>query len=143
TIANSSFERSYKELDGLIIFDDGESDNVYRIVLEVGFSQTYSSLKRACLWWIEQREGPVVVSLCLTEKDKSSGSAPHVFRTVEDLNAQKQRYVDAFNTQRRQEHRPLRQLVYNGYIWFGSLRDAFLETYRETDSGVMNRGAHE
>ncbi|KAK9327105.1 hypothetical protein V1520DRAFT_349685 [Lipomyces starkeyi] len=34
---------------------------------------------------------------------------------------------------------PLGPLVYNGYTWFGSLRDAFLETYRETDSGVVKR----
>ncbi|KAK9360374.1 hypothetical protein V1504DRAFT_392621, partial [Lipomyces starkeyi] len=126
-----------KEPDGLIIFDDGESDNVNRIVLEVGFSQTYSSLRRACLWWIVQMEAPVVVSLCLTEKDKSSRVTAQVFRTVEDLDAQKQRDVDAFNTQRRQENRPLGPLVYNGYTWFGTLRDAFFETYRETDSGVV------
>ncbi|KAK9327004.1 hypothetical protein V1520DRAFT_358397 [Lipomyces starkeyi] len=55
-------------------------------------------------------------------------------RTVEDLDAQKQRYVDAFNTQRRQEHRALGPIVRNEYTWFGTLRDAFFETYRETDS---------
>ncbi|KAK9428656.1 hypothetical protein V1505DRAFT_387726 [Lipomyces doorenjongii] len=137
TITNCSRERSYKEPDGLIIFDDGESDNANRIVLEVGFSQTYSSLMRACLRWIEQGEAPVVVSLCMTENHKSSGAASQIFRTVEDRDAQKQRYIDAFNTQRRQEHCPLGPLVYNGYTWFGTLRDAFFESYRETDSGVV------
>ncbi|KAK9352993.1 hypothetical protein V1523DRAFT_380627 [Lipomyces doorenjongii] len=133
---DSSSDRSYKEPDGLIVFEDSESDNAFRIVLEVGFSQTYSSLKRACLWWIEQGEAPIVVSLCLTENHKSSGAATQVFRTAEELDAQKQRYIDAFNTQRRQEHRPLGPLVYRGYTWFGTLRDAFFETYRETDSVV-------
>ncbi|KAJ8104343.1 hypothetical protein POJ06DRAFT_272954 [Lipomyces tetrasporus] len=137
TVTDSSSKRSYKEPDGLIIFDDGESDNAFRIVLEVGFSQTYASLKRACLWWIEQGEAPVVVSLCLKENHKSSGAATQVFRTAEERDAQKQRYIDAFNTQRRQEHRPLGPLVYSGYTWFGTLRDAFFETYRETDSGVV------
>ncbi|KAK9241485.1 hypothetical protein V1506DRAFT_550567, partial [Lipomyces tetrasporus] len=137
TVTDSSSKRSYKEPDGLIIFDDGESDNAFRIVLEVGFSQTYASLKRACLWWIEQGEAPVVVSLCLKENYKSSGAATQVFRTAEERDAQKQRYIDAFNTQRRQEHRPLGPLVYSGYTWFGTLRDAFFETYRETDSGVV------
>ncbi|KAK9238952.1 hypothetical protein V1525DRAFT_399373 [Lipomyces kononenkoae] len=133
---NSSSDKSYKEPDGLIVFEDSESDNAFRIVLEVGFSQTYSSLKRACLWWIEEGEAPVVVSLCLTENHKSSGAATMVFRTAQERDAQKQRYIDAFNTQLRQEHRQLGPLVYSGYTWFGTLRDAFFETYRETDSVV-------
>ncbi|KAK9234333.1 hypothetical protein V1525DRAFT_413445, partial [Lipomyces kononenkoae] len=35
------------------------------------------------------------------------------------------------------EHRALGPLEYNGYKWFGTLRDAFFETYRETDAGIL------
>ncbi|KAK9490779.1 hypothetical protein V1508DRAFT_406109 [Lipomyces doorenjongii] len=109
--------KSYKEPDGLIIFDDDEST----------------------LWWIEQKS-TVAVLLCLTEVDKNSGAAHRVFRTVEDRNAEMQTYFIEFNRQRREEHRPLgpptRPLEYNEYKWFGTLRDAFFETYRETDTGI-------
>ncbi|KAK9350463.1 hypothetical protein V1523DRAFT_419722 [Lipomyces doorenjongii] len=51
---NSSSDRFYEEPDRLIVFEDTQSDNAYRIGIEVGFSQTYASLNRACLWWMEQ-----------------------------------------------------------------------------------------
>ncbi|KAK9367750.1 hypothetical protein V1509DRAFT_653596 [Lipomyces kononenkoae] len=141
TITDSSLARSYKEPDGLIIFEDFKSKNPRRIVLEVGFSQTYASLKRACLWWMNQRQVPVVLSLFLTENRHNSGSARQVFRTVEERDLHIQRYIDAFNAQMTQEHRPLGPLVYDGNIWFGSLRHAFFETYRVTDTGVVKSEA--
>ncbi|KAK9345939.1 hypothetical protein V1522DRAFT_429189 [Lipomyces starkeyi] len=39
TTANSSRKRSYKEPDGLIIFQDGEWRDGRRIAFELGFSQ--------------------------------------------------------------------------------------------------------
>ncbi|KAK9368016.1 hypothetical protein V1509DRAFT_640255 [Lipomyces kononenkoae] len=140
TTSTSSRKKSYKEPDGLIIFDDLECANPHRIVFELGFSQSYSSLRRATLWWIERKEATVAVLLCLTEIDKSAGAANRVFQTIEDLNAEIQTYAIEFNSQRREEHRPLGPLEYNGYKWFGTLRDAFFETYRETDAGIVKSG---
>ncbi|KAK9238508.1 hypothetical protein V1525DRAFT_341343, partial [Lipomyces kononenkoae] len=107
------------------------------IAFELGFSQSYSSLCRATLWWIEEEEATVAVLLCLTEVGKSSGAARRVFRTAEMRNAEIVTYGIEFNRQRRDEHRPLGPLVFNGYKWFGTLRDAFFETYRETDVGIL------
>ncbi|KAK9431759.1 hypothetical protein V1505DRAFT_367796 [Lipomyces doorenjongii] len=129
--------KSYKEPNGLIIFDDDECIDPGRIAFELGFSQSYSSLRQATLWWMEQKKATVAVLLCLTEVDKNSGAAHRVFRTVEDRNAEMQTYLIEFNRQRREEHRPLGPLEYNEYKWFGTLRDAFFETYRETDTGIV------
>ncbi|KAK9358511.1 hypothetical protein V1504DRAFT_460835 [Lipomyces starkeyi] len=115
TTANSSRKRSYKEPDGLIIFDDVECIDARRIAFELGFSQSYSSLRRATLWWIEQKEATVAVLLCLTEVDKNSGAAHRVFRNIDDRKAEIQTYGIEFNRQRREEHRPLGPLEYNGY----------------------------
>ncbi|KAK9312238.1 hypothetical protein V1524DRAFT_418303 [Lipomyces starkeyi] len=114
TTANSSRKRSYQEPDGLIIFDEVECIDARRIAFELGFSQSYSSLRRATLWWIEQNEATVAVLLCLTEVDKNSGAAHRVFRNIDDRKAEIQTYGIEFNRQRRQEHRPLGPLEYNG-----------------------------
>ncbi|KAK9246528.1 hypothetical protein V1506DRAFT_456806 [Lipomyces tetrasporus] len=137
TTSTRSRKKSYKEPDGLIIFDDVEHKGAHRIAFELGFSQSYSSLRQATLWWIEQKKATVAVLLCLTEVDKSSGAAHQVFRTIEECDAEIERYGVEFNRQRREEHRPLGPFEHNGCRWFGTLRDAFFETYRETDSGVV------
>ncbi|KAK9236697.1 hypothetical protein V1525DRAFT_378874, partial [Lipomyces kononenkoae] len=137
TRSTMSRRKSYKEPDGLIIFDDDESIDPSRIAFELGFSQSYSSLRQATLWWIEQKQATVAVLLCLTEVDKNSGAAHRVFRTIEARNAEMQTYLTEFNRQRRVEHRLLGPLEYNAYKWFGTLRDAFFETYRETDAGIV------
>ncbi|KAK9365211.1 hypothetical protein V1509DRAFT_633930 [Lipomyces kononenkoae] len=137
TTSTTSRRQSYKEPDGLIIFDDDESSDTNRIAFELGFSQSYLSLRQATLWWIEQKEATVAVLLCLTEVDKDSGAALRVFPTIEDRNAEIQTCLIEFNRQRREEHRPLGPLEYNEYKWFGTLRDAFFETYREPDSGIV------
>ncbi|KAK9482512.1 hypothetical protein V1527DRAFT_485654 [Lipomyces starkeyi] len=137
TTSTRSRKKSYKEPDGLIIFDGVEHTGANRIAFELGFSQSYSSLRQATLWWIEQKRATVAILLCLTEVDKSSGAARQLFRTIEDCDAEVDRYAVEFNRQRREEHRPLGPLEHNGYTWFGTLRDAFFETYRETDSGVV------
>ncbi|KAJ8104340.1 hypothetical protein POJ06DRAFT_285280 [Lipomyces tetrasporus] len=131
--------KSYKEPDGLIIFDDDDDESIdpSRIAFELSVSQSYSSLRRATLWWIEQKQATVAVLLCLTEVDRNSGAAHRVFHTIEDRNAEMQTYLIEFNRQRRVERRPLGLLKYNGYKWFGTLRDAFFETYRETDAGIV------
>ncbi|KAK9429323.1 hypothetical protein V1505DRAFT_374450, partial [Lipomyces doorenjongii] len=137
TTSTISRRQSYKEPDGLIIFDDDESLDTSRIAFELGFSQSYLCLRQATLWWIEQKEATVAMLLCLTEVDKNSGAAHRVFRTIEDRNAEMQTCLIEFNRQRRVEHRTLGPLEYNGYKWFGTLRDAFFETYRETDAGIV------
>ncbi|KAK9313934.1 hypothetical protein V1524DRAFT_434575 [Lipomyces starkeyi] len=71
TTANSSRKRSYKEPDGLIIFQDGE--------------------------W----------------RDGQFWAAHRVFRTMEDCDAEIDTY--GVDRQRREEHRPLGPLEYNGY----------------------------
>ncbi|KAK9345940.1 hypothetical protein V1522DRAFT_351548, partial [Lipomyces starkeyi] len=58
-----------------------------------------------------------------------------VFRTMEDCDAEIDTY--GVDRQRREEHRPLGPLEYNGYKLFETLRDAFFETYRETDAGIV------
>ncbi|KAK9343246.1 hypothetical protein V1522DRAFT_438304 [Lipomyces starkeyi] len=137
TNSTKSRKKSYKEPDGLIIFDDAEWRGAHRIAFELGFSQSYSSLRQATLWWIEQKKATVAVLCCLTEVDKSSGAAHRVFRTIEDCDAEVDRYGVEFNRQRREDHCPLGPLEYNGYKWFGTLRDAFFETYRDTDVGIV------
>ncbi|KAK9386018.1 hypothetical protein V1515DRAFT_616756 [Lipomyces mesembrius] len=119
-VSDDVISRSYKEPDGLIVFEGGGIDR-RRIALEVGFSQSYSSLRRATLWWIEQKKATIAVLLCLTEVDMSSGEIHGEFGTVQELNAP----------------RLFVPLEYNGYKWFATLSDAFFETYRETDSGVL------
>ncbi|KAK9236432.1 hypothetical protein V1525DRAFT_444409 [Lipomyces kononenkoae] len=108
-----------------------------KIALEVGFSQSYPSLHRATLWWIEQKKATVAVLLCLTEVDKSSGEVRREFGTTEELDAEIEAIGREFYRQRREHPRILAPLEYNGYKWFGRLSDAFFETYRETDSGVL------
>ncbi|KAK9348974.1 hypothetical protein V1522DRAFT_397032 [Lipomyces starkeyi] len=139
TSSTRSRKKSYKEPDGLIIFDDIECRGARRIAIELGFSQSYSSLRQATLWWIEQKKATVAVLLCLTEVDKSSGATHRVFRTIEDCDAELERYGFEFNRQRREEHRLVGPLEYNnnGYKWFGTLRDTFFETYRDTDTGIV------
>ncbi|KAK9372461.1 uncharacterized protein V1513DRAFT_433764 [Lipomyces chichibuensis] len=128
--------KSYKEPDGLIVFEGGDIDR-RRIALEVGFSQSCSSLRRATLWWIEQKKAAIAVMLCLTEVDRSSGKIHREFGTVQELNAELKTISSEFYRQRREGPRLFAPLEYNGYKWFGTLSDAFFETYRETDSGVM------
>ncbi|KAK9357736.1 hypothetical protein V1504DRAFT_33158 [Lipomyces starkeyi] len=137
TTSTPSRRKSYKEPDGLIIFEDVDWRNSRRIAFELGFSQSYSSLRQATMWWIEQKKATVAVLLCLTEIGKSSGAAHQVFRTIEDRDAEIDTYGIEFNRQRMEEHRPLGPLEYNGYKWFGTPRDAFFETYRETDVGIV------
>ncbi|KAK9358314.1 hypothetical protein V1504DRAFT_442202 [Lipomyces starkeyi] len=62
-----------------------------------------------------QKKATIAVLLCLTEVDKSSGA----HRTTE------------------RGASPRGPLEYNGYKWFGTLRDAFFETYRDTDAGIV------
>ncbi|KAK9243895.1 hypothetical protein V1506DRAFT_523271 [Lipomyces tetrasporus] len=94
TSSSLSRKKSYKEPDGLIILDDLECVDAHRIAVEVGFSQSYSSLL----------SGDFVV-------DRAKG------------NGERTRLLGPFE--------------YNGYTWFGTLHDAFFETYLETDSGVV------
>ncbi|KAK9374327.1 uncharacterized protein V1513DRAFT_469920 [Lipomyces chichibuensis] len=120
TSASSSLTTSYKEPDGTVISEDLSSPRVHRVVLEVGFSQNYVPLQRATMWWI-----------CLTERHKSSGATRRVFRSEEDVNAE---------IQQRQGNHALGPLVYDGYSWFGSLEQAFFETWRQTDTGIVKNG---
>ncbi|KAK9251962.1 hypothetical protein V1507DRAFT_499033 [Lipomyces tetrasporus] len=96
TSSSLSRKKSYKEPDGLITFDDLECVDAHRIAVEVGFSQSYSSLL----------SGDFVV----------------------DRAKERTRLLGPFE--------------YNGYTWFGTLHDAFFETYLETDSGVVKSEPH-
>ncbi|KAK9373217.1 uncharacterized protein V1513DRAFT_433022 [Lipomyces chichibuensis] len=136
TTSTTSRRKSHKEPDGLIIFKDSEWRISSRIAFELGFSQSYSSLRQATMWWIERKQATVAMLLCLTEIGKSSWAAIRVFRTIEDHYVEIDVYGMEFNRQRREEHRPLGPLEYNGYKWFGTLRDAFFEIYQETDAGI-------
>ncbi|KAK9238112.1 hypothetical protein V1525DRAFT_387833 [Lipomyces kononenkoae] len=112
TIVGDFRGRSYKEPDGLIIFEDRESKNVNRIALKS------DSLRHI----------PVSRGFCRCASSVSDHRGPG----CADI-----RYIDAFNTQQRHERRPFGPLVYNGHIWFGTLRNAFFETYRGTHAGVV------
>ncbi|KAK9236602.1 hypothetical protein V1525DRAFT_389335 [Lipomyces kononenkoae] len=136
TNSTRSQKKSYKEPDGLIIFDDAGWRGAHRIAFELGFSQSYSSLRQATVWWIEQKKATVAVLCSLTEVDKSSGAPHRAFRTIEDCDTEVDRYGVEFNRQRRDENCPLGPLEYNQYKWFGTLRDAFFETYRDSDAGI-------
>ncbi|KAK9365036.1 hypothetical protein V1509DRAFT_612899 [Lipomyces kononenkoae] len=120
--------KSHKEPDGLIEFKDPASIHAGRIALEVGFSQSYSSLQRATLWWIEQKKATVAVMLCLTEIEKSSSEVRRQFGSIEELTLLRTTNTGASH---------IRAAQYNGYKWFGILRDAFFETYHQTDCGVI------
>ncbi|KAK9484161.1 hypothetical protein V1527DRAFT_484194 [Lipomyces starkeyi] len=80
---------------------DSMVDEAVRVMRNAG---SYSSLRQATLWWIEQKKATVAVLLCLTV----SGAAHRVFRTTEDCDAEIDRYSIEFNRQRREEHRPLK-----------------------------------
>ncbi|KAK9427204.1 hypothetical protein V1505DRAFT_402680 [Lipomyces doorenjongii] len=124
TISIRSQIKSYKEPDGLIIFDNA------------GWRGSYSSLRQATMWWIEQKKATVAVLCCLTEVDKSSGAPHRVFQNIEECDMEVDRYGVEFDRQRRDENCPLGPLEYNHYKWFGTLRDAFFEIYRDTDAGI-------
>ncbi|KAK9235979.1 hypothetical protein V1525DRAFT_347129 [Lipomyces kononenkoae] len=136
TTSTPSQIKSYKEPDGLIIFDNAGWRGAYRIAFELGFSQSYSSLRQATMWWIEQKMATVAVLCCLTEVDKSSGAPHRVFQNIEQYGMEVDRYGVEFDRQRRDENCPLGPLEYNHYKWFGTLRDAFFEIYRDTDAGI-------
>ncbi|KAK9326967.1 hypothetical protein V1520DRAFT_284324 [Lipomyces starkeyi] len=140
TSASRSRTRSYREPDGAVLFEDRTSPRIHRIVLEVGFSQNYIPLQRATMWWIEEKISPVAILLCLTERHKSSGATRRVFRSEEDMDAEMEKYIEAFDRQQRQGNHALGPLVYDGYSWFGTLQQAFFETWRRTDTGMVKNG---
>ncbi|KAK9359704.1 hypothetical protein V1504DRAFT_485023 [Lipomyces starkeyi] len=140
TSASDSRTRSYREPDGTVLFEDRTSPRIHRIVLEVGFSQNYVPLQRATMWWLEEKISPVAILLCLTERHKSSGAARRVFRSKEDKDAEMEKYIEAFDRQQRQGNHALGPLVYDGYSWFGTLQQAFFETWRRTDTGIVKNG---
>ncbi|KAK9368127.1 hypothetical protein V1509DRAFT_670410 [Lipomyces kononenkoae] len=134
---SGSSRKSYKEPDGLIVFEGGGADR-RRIALEVGFAQTYSSLRRATLWWIEHKNATLAVLVCLTEVDKSARETRREFGTIQELNAEMQRIGNLFYRQRTEDRRRFTPLEYDGYKWFGTLSDVFFETFCETDTGVLS-----
>ncbi|KAK9259412.1 hypothetical protein V1519DRAFT_432438 [Lipomyces tetrasporus] len=125
TSSSLSRKKSYKEPDGLITFDDLECVDAHRIAVEVGFSQSYSSLL----------SGDFVV-------DRAKGSH-HSSTALSDGGWQEFWGSSSVNsTDNGERTRLLGPFEYNGYTWFGTLHDAFFETYLETDSGVVKSEPH-
>ncbi|KAK9343143.1 hypothetical protein V1522DRAFT_424372 [Lipomyces starkeyi] len=86
-------------------------------------------------WWIEQKKATVEVLLCLTEVDKSSGAAHGLFRTMEDSDTEIRALNSTDNGGRSIVHWDRWNIMSTNGL--ETLRDAFFETYRETDAGIV------
>ncbi|KAK9371427.1 hypothetical protein V1509DRAFT_651002 [Lipomyces kononenkoae] len=99
----------------------GVSDYVISRIKNAGnltiATRSHINLRQATMWWIEQKKATVAVLCCLTEVDKSFGAPHRIFQNIEECDMEVDRYG-------------------NHYKWFGTLRDAFFEIYRDTDAGI-------
>ncbi|KAK9322203.1 hypothetical protein V1517DRAFT_324015 [Lipomyces orientalis] len=99
------------------------------IVVELGLSQEYESLRRAISWWVCAWQCRLGLTMSIREGPRRGGRRQaQRFASQQDADAS----VAATERELRDQllQRPYGPLVANGVTWFGQVQSVVLETYR-------------
>ncbi|KAJ8103727.1 hypothetical protein POJ06DRAFT_264557 [Lipomyces tetrasporus] len=127
TLINNGRSKYIMEPDGVIYFEtvDGEK---YKVVVEVGVSQTYDSLLDKARKWLYDKECGIVVLLAFFEKE--SYSAPH-----KRISLTSRQRDDQVVSMRRQWLSPLFSrfgpLEFGERTWLDEVSEGFIEVVRK------------
>ncbi|KAK9238120.1 hypothetical protein V1525DRAFT_449959 [Lipomyces kononenkoae] len=105
--------RTTRAWDGALIYSEGTRETLM-ISVEIGVSQSYSSLRAAISWSMCALGCRLGLALCISEGDR--GDIPP---------------IQAFRDQLM--HRPYGPLESDCFVWFGNVKEVILDVYRRQD----------
>ncbi|KAK9364849.1 hypothetical protein V1509DRAFT_454252 [Lipomyces kononenkoae] len=122
--------RTTRAWDGALIYSEGTRETLM-ISVEVGVSQSYSSVRAAISWSMCALGCRLGLALRISEGDR--GDIPPIRRYA--LNEEVEHTVlqaeEAFRDQLM--HRPYGPLESDGFVWFGKVKEVILDVYRRQD----------
>ncbi|KAK9373132.1 uncharacterized protein V1513DRAFT_472604 [Lipomyces chichibuensis] len=99
------------------------------LMLIVGVSQTYASLKDAISYAICELHCPLGITLCINERGRGSRPPVEYYQSREARNAAIQQAENDFRIQL--QHCPYGPLVADGVTWFGRVSRVILDVFRK------------
>ncbi|KAK9490395.1 hypothetical protein V1508DRAFT_271364 [Lipomyces doorenjongii] len=125
-----AFEGSTKQPDGGVRYTSPDGEQV-TLVVEVGFSEDYTSLCRAKDMWIDGHGVNVFILVCLTEGPRFKNPTTE-YRDIEDVDAAIALMKNSLSeTLRLNFSNNCHALfLYRSHKWAGELKDAFIEIWR-------------
>ncbi|KAK9256582.1 hypothetical protein V1507DRAFT_382510 [Lipomyces tetrasporus] len=127
TLVNNSRSRYYMEPDGIIFFRTKRSLD-FKVVVEVGVSQTHDSLLEKARKWIFGKKCKVVLLLAFNEETRYSAPQKCIrlkSHQLEERVEQMRLYCES------QDHSQFGPLVFQGHTWLDKLCEGFIEVVRK------------
>ncbi|KAK9246156.1 hypothetical protein V1506DRAFT_566335 [Lipomyces tetrasporus] len=120
TLVNNSRSRYYMEPDWIIFFRTKRSLD-FKVVVEVGVSQTHDSLLEKARKWIFGKKCKVVLLLAFNEETAHSFKSHQLEERVEQMRL----YCES------QDHSQFGPLVFQGHTWLDKVCEGFIEVARK------------
>ncbi|KAK9326581.1 hypothetical protein V1520DRAFT_351047 [Lipomyces starkeyi] len=115
-------------LNGAIRYKMNALDRLLMIAVEVGVSQSYSSLKDAISYAICVLHCPLGITVCISEGSRGGRPPLQYYQTRQEMNAAIQQAENDFRTQL--QHHPYGPLVSDGVLSFGQVNRVVLDVFR-------------
>ncbi|KAK9371454.1 uncharacterized protein V1513DRAFT_407243 [Lipomyces chichibuensis] len=126
TLVNNRSSRFHIEPDGLIFFETVDSRD-FKVVVEVGISQTYDSLLKKAKKWIFGMNCKIVVLIAFNEKRSYSASHKRLSLTSRQVDDQVVRMRRHWLSPSVSEFGPLE---FQGRTYFDEIQEGFIEIVR-------------
>ncbi|KAK9326523.1 hypothetical protein V1520DRAFT_285023 [Lipomyces starkeyi] len=125
-LVNDGRSRYHMEPDGVIFFQTKRSLD-YKVVVEIGISQTLDGLLEKARKWIFGKKCKVVFLLGFNEKSRYSAPPRHIFMGSREVDEQ----VEEMRLQwEAQDHSEFGPVVLQGHTWLDNICEGFIEVVR-------------
>ncbi|KAK9352164.1 hypothetical protein V1523DRAFT_441312 [Lipomyces doorenjongii] len=127
TIIQNGHSNYEMQPDGVFFFETQTTEE-YKVVVEVGVSQTYESLLEKARKWIFDKKCKIVLLLAFYEKERYSAPPKRISLTSRQVDDQVVQMRRRWLSTNISEFGPL---VFKGHIWLDEISQAIIEVARK------------